>query len=300
MNKIIYLACLLALSSIWTGCSKEDIDLYSGEDAIYFAQQWGTAHFANDIELNGGSRNSHQAYSKIGFGGMIEEDSLLLLNVQTSGHLRDYDRPFGIEVVTDSTTAIEGPEYELVDPVTDAVIPAGKSRTVVRIKFHKTDRMNTENLQLQVRLTPGEFFVLPFDNDGFGRMPIIPSNNTLLNEFNNLNLDPSIHNIFINNFLTIPPGWQDRFMGVWSEEKMRLLLDFTNERLGWTIATWNDNTNMWPPATRYLMAQTLLAEYLLEQYNKGRDYWVLDPDGTMMWCPSSLLPWAEDAKPEYM
>lgn len=89
-------------------------------------------------------------------------------------------------------------------------------------------------------------------------------------------------------------------MGIWSETKMRILLDTTNERLGWTIDTWNDNANMWPPATRYTMAQTLLAEYLLEQYNKGREYWVLDPDGTMMWCPSSLLPWGEDSRPEYM
>ncbi|WP_285822362.1 DUF4843 domain-containing protein [Duncaniella freteri] len=300
MKKIIYLTSVLVSAILWTGCTKEDIDTYSGDDALFFAQQWGIGHFINNLDLSTSSKNCHQAYSKIGFGGMIEEDSLLYINIQTSGLIRDYDRPFGIEVVSDSTTAINGSEFELVDPKTDAVIPAGKSQTRIRIIFQKTERMSDENLQLQVRILPGEHFVLPFDKDGYGRMPIIPSGAELMNEYNNLNFDPSIHNIFINNFLTPPPGWRDNFMGVWSEEKFRLLLDFTNERLGWNIVTWNDKDNMWPPATRYQLAQTLLARHLLEQYKKGREYWVLDPDGTMMWVPSQNLPWGEDSRPENM
>lgn len=300
MKKLTYLAGFLSISMLWTGCSKEDIDLYSGEDALYFAQQWGLAHFVNNINLGSTNRNCHQPYSKITFGGMIEEDSLLRLNIMTSGYAKDYDRPFKVEVVTDSTTAIEGIEYELVDPVADAVIPAGAASTQIRIQFHKTARMDDENLQLQLRIVPGEYFTLPFDKNGYGKMPIIHSTAEVYNEFHNNNYDPSIHNIFINNFLTPPPNWQDRWMGVWSEKKFRYLLDVTNERLGWTIATWNDTENMWPPATRYTMAQTLLAEYLLEEYNKGREYWVLDPDGTMMWCQSSILPWGEDSRPENM
>lgn len=300
MKKLIYLASLLSISMLWSSCAKEDIDIYSGEDALFFSQQWGLPHFVNNIGLNGGMVNHHQAYSKIAFGGMIEEDSLLLLNIQTSGFIRDYDRPFSVEVVADSTTAFEGPEFELVDPVADAVIPAGKTSTRIRIQFHKTERMNDENLMLQVRIIPGEHFVLPFDENGYGKMPIYHSTATMLNEFNHLNLDPSIHNIFINNFLTPPPGWQDGQLGIWSSEKFRLLLDMTADRLGWNVATWNDQANMWPPATRYTMAQTLLAEYLLEQYYKGREYWVLDPDGTMMWCKSTLLPWGEDSRPENM
>lgn len=306
MKKLIYLTGLLSIYMLWTGCSKEDIDLYSGEDAIFFAQQWGIAHFSNNIDLNNGGGNCHQAYSKIGFGGMVGEDSLLLLNIQSSGFVRDYDRPFKIEVVTDSTTAIEGVEFELIDPEADAVIPAGKANTKIRIMFHKTPRMNDENVMLQLRILPGEHFTQPFDEYGYGKMPVIHSTATLLNEYNHLNLDPYIHNIFINNFLSPPPGWMDRWMGIWSEAKFRLLLDMTSERLGWTIETWNDYANMWPTATRYKMPQTLLAEYLMEQYNigrensKGREYWVLDPDGTMMWVPDQNLPWGEDSRPENM
>ena len=300
MKKLIYLAGLLSVSMLWNACSKEDIDTYSGDNALYFAQQWGVSYWVNNIDLNSGSRNHHQAYSKIGFGGMIEEDSLLRLNIQASGFVKDYDRHFSVEVVQDSTTAIEGVEFELVDPIADAVIPAGKTNTKIRIQFHKTERMNDENIMLQLRIVPGEHFVLPFDGDGYGKLPIYHSAAEMLNEYNHLNLDPSVHNIFINNFLSCPPDWKDRFMGIWSETKFRLLLDVTEERLGWNVATWNDPESMWPPATRYKMPQALLADYLKEQYQKGREYWVLDPDGTMMWVPDQNLPWGEDARPESM
>lgn len=132
------------------------------------------------------------------------KDSLLRLNIQASGFVKDYDRHFRVEVVKDSTTAIEGVEFELVDPIADAVIPAGKSNTKIRIQFHKTERMDDENIMLQLRIVPGEHFVLPFDGDGFGKLPIYHSSAEMLNEYNHLNLDPSVHNIFINNFLTCP------------------------------------------------------------------------------------------------
>lgn len=301
MKKLTYLAGLLSISMLWTGCSKEDIDIYSGEDALYFAQQWGITHFVNNIDISSGNRNCHQPYSRITFGNMAGEDSLLRLNILTSGFTRDYDRPFKVEIVRDSTTAIEGTEFELVDPETDAVIRAGQTNTQIRIQFHKTDRMTDENLQLQLRIIPGDYFTLPFDKDGFGKMPIIHSSSEVLNEYHNNNYDPSIHNIFVNNFLIMPPGWMDTWMGIWSQEKFALLIDLTHEALGWSVLTWNDVDNMWPSGgTRYALAQKLLADYLKEQYSKGRDYWVLDPDGTMMWVPNQNLPWGEDARPENM
>lgn len=301
MKKLSYLIGLLSISMLWTGCSKEDIDIYSGEDALYFAQQWGVAHFVNNIDVSSGSRNAHQPYSRIAFGNMAELDSMLRVNIQITGFVRDYDRPFKVEIVKDSTTAIEGTEFELVDPETDAVIRAGQTSTQIRVHCHKSDRMNDENLQLQLRIIPGEYFTLPFDKDGFGKMPIIHSGSEVLNEYHNNNYDPSIHNIFLNNFLIMPTGWIARWMGEWNEDKYALLLDMTREKLGWTILTWNDAENMWPSGgTRYALAQKILAEYLMEQYRKGREFWVLDPDGTMMWVPDQNLPWAEDARPENM
>lgn len=302
MNKLIYLTGLFLTGLLlWTGCTKEEIDTYSGQDAIYFAQQWGIPHFNNNINPDGSNKNWHQAYSKIGFGEMIVNDSLLVLNIQTLGYVKDYDRVFKVEVVADSTTALEGSEYEILD--NDLMIPAGQASTTMRILFHKTPRMNDENLQLQLRLIPGEHFVLPFGNDGFGRMPIVHSNGALMEEFD-LNKNPAIHNIYVNNFLVRPARWAvfEHVMGVWSEKKYRLLLDYTGEMLGWTVATWNDNDKMWPPGTGYQVGLNYLGKYLKEQYDKGREYWVLDPDGTMMWCQHAALTglWSEDTRPEQM
>lgn len=303
MKNLIYLTGLLFTGLLlWTGCTKEDIETYSGEDAIYFAQQWGLSYMENHLNPTGGMKNAHQTYSKIGFGEMIVSDSLLEVNIQTSGFIKDYDRKFNVEVVADSTTAIEGTEYEIID--TDLMIPAGQSATTMRIMFHKTPRMNDENLQLQIRLVPGEHFVLPFGKGGYGKMPIIHSNAVINNEFG-MNTDPAIHNIFINNFLVEPSRWgplAPSTLGIWSEKKYRLLLDYTGEMLGWTVATWNDEAKMWPPATGYQVGLNYLGKYLREQYEKGREYWVLDPDGTMMWCNHEALAglWSEDTRPEQM
>ena len=295
MKKLIY--CLMAVTLLWTSCSKEEIDVYSGQESIYFAQQWGVAHFQDYyLDLGGSMRNCLQPPSKIPFGEMIVTDSILSLTIQTSGATKDYDRPFKVEVVTDSTTAIDGTEFELLDP--EAMIPAGEVRTKVKIVIHKSPRMDEENLQIQLRLIPGEHFTLPFDSTGMGRMPVIHSGSNFYTEYGG-NFDPAIHNIFVNNFLVRPQRWNDNNMGIWSEKKYRLLLDYTGEMLGWNVADWTSEA-MW--ASRYNVGLNYLAKYLLEQYNKGPEYWVTDPDGTMMWCKHTLLSglWSEDTRPEQM
>lgn len=295
MKKLIY--SLLSITLLWTSCSKEEIEYYSGEESIYFAQQWGVPHFTDDyLALGTSFTNCLQPSSKIPFGEMIVTDSLLNLNIQTSGACKDYDRPFKIEIVTDSTTAIEGLEYELLD--TEAVIPAGEVRTKVRMMLHRTPRMDDETVQIQVRLIPGEHFTIPFDKDGFGNMPIIHEGSSYYTEYGG-NFDPAIHNIFINNFLVRPQRWNDYNMGIWSQEKYRLLLDYTGEMLGWNVADWSSEA-MWD--SRYNVGLNYLAKYLLEQYKKGPEYWVTDPDGTMMWCRHSLLSglWSEETRPEQM
>lgn len=299
MKKLIYLTSLLSIALIWNSCAKEDIDTYCGDDAIYFLQQWGVTYYENNIDPTGGMKNVNQAYSKISFGEMITNDSLLVLNIHTSGFIKDYDRPFSIEVVNDSTTAFEGIEYELLD--SEAVIEAGKVSTKIRIMFHKTPRMDNENLRVQLSINPGEHFVIPFDSLGYGKMPIMHSQEVQRTEYP-LNNNPGIHNIYVNNFLVEPARWNSTIMGTWSEEKFRLLLDYTGEMLGWTVATWNDEAKMWPPGNGYQVGLNFLGPYLRDQYLKGREYWVLDPDGSMMWCKHAALTglWSEDTRPENM
>lgn len=290
-------------------CAKEDIEVYSGQDGIYFDQHWGVSHFGNDIiNRDPYGTNLRQTYSRVPFGEITERDSTLKINIQVSGHVRDYDRPFGIQVVADSTSAIEGEEFEI--PEKDLVIKAGQIRTTLRVVCHRTERMLDETVKLQVRILPGEHFAETFGPTGVGVMPIV-SNGELKEDYPN-NLDAMVHNIYINSELVEPVNWYrgKTTLGVWSKEKYSILLRLTEEQLGWTVLHWsatNDMANgaykgivsmMWPAGTGYITGANLLAKYIREQFDKGREYWLVDPDGTMMWVKNPLITWAEDTKPE--
>lgn len=298
-------ACMMLAAS----CHKEDIEIYSGEDAIFFDQHWGVSHFGSDIiNLSQYGTNMRQTYSQVPFGEIITNDSTLRLNIQIAGHVRDYDRPFSVEVVNDSTTAVEGEDFEI--PEKNLSIKAGMVRTTLKVICHRTDRMDEETLKLQVRIIPGEHFTAPFGPDGVGTMPII-SNGEVKKDYEN-NQDALIHNIFMNSELVEPVNWYRGkvTLGDWSKEKYRILLDLTSEQLGWTILHWSATNDMadgaykplvammWPGGTGYITGANLLAKYIREQFDMGREHWLIDPDGTMMWVKNPLITWAEDTKPE--
>ena len=50
--------------------------------------------------------------------------------------------------------------------------------------------------------------------------------------------------------------------------------------------------------TRCVRVADVVSKYLMEQYRKGREYWVIDEDGSMMWVLGCS--WEEGTKPEDM
>ncbi len=288
MKKLIYIILLLMAVPVFNSCEKHDLDFYSGEDAIYFDQQWGL-NWYDSLHL------ARQNYSLVEFGNMESVDSVVSIKIAIMGNIYDYDRPFSVEIVPDSTTAIEGEEYEILNP--NLVILAGQNSTRLHVLIHKTDRLAEVNAQLQLRLVPGEHFVIPFDTEkGIGEMPLRVNGSTLYTDYG-MNYDASIHNIFFNDFLVKPERWNEIKLGTYSEKKFRIALDLV-EPLGWNVATFN-SAKMWDNFG-YNTVINLMARYLLEQYNKGREYWVIDPDGTMMWVESDILLWRDDTNPDEM
>lgn len=288
MKKFIYIIALLLALPAFNSCEKHDLGLYTGEDAIFFDQQWGGGGVTDTTQIR------RQNYSVVPFGKMLSTDSLLRVKIETMGHVYDYDRPFSVEIVPDSTTATEGVEFEILNP--QLSILAGQNSTRLNIMIHKTERLNNDTLQIQVRLIPGEHFVIPFDSQGIGTMPLRGNGGTLQTKYGT-NSDPAIHNIFVNNSYEEPVKWYEKNLGVWSARKMEILLELV-EPLGWNVTTFDSN-RMWE-GSGYITCVNLLSNYLLEQYNKGKEYWEIDPDGTMMWANSSVLPWSENSKPEEM
>ena len=288
MKKYIYLIGLLFTLPMFFSCDKTDIDVYSGDDAIYFDQVWQT-----EVPWFDSTQLSRQYYSVVSFGKMTATDSLVHVRVETAGYIRDYDRPFGVEIVTDSTSALEGEEYELL--TTSPVIKAGDNSTYVDVLVHSSERMRDETVQIQLRLIAGEHFTLPFGST-IGVLPKRTNGGDVYTELSS-NSDPAIHNIFANRLLVKPVGWNNLQFGYYySATKYELLLKMAGERFGWGVEEFEDKTKML--SFRAQIVARIVSAYLLEQYNLGREYWVLDEDGSMMYVKG--VSWAEGTMPEDM
>ena len=81
---------------------------YEGKDCLYFDVRRGQPWIEE-------SKWAHYNFSEVAFGNITATDTLLTLKVKATGHLKDFDRPFNIIVVTDSTSAEANTEYRTTD-----------------------------------------------------------------------------------------------------------------------------------------------------------------------------------------
>jgi len=285
MKRIIYILSLFMLIPLISSCEKEIMD-YEGQDGLYFDVQWDS----NPLINTDSTKWIRQHYTLVNFakeGGLEMEVGV---KVGISGSVKDYDRPFEFKVVQDSTTAIVNEEYELLDP---PFIPAGKNHTFLKIKFLRTERMIEETVKLQIELLPNEHFTLPFVEVGYinGRFP-----NDADNEYSSYD-HANVHNFFINNMLVKPAGWHNVQFGYnYSKKKYELLLKLAYEHFGWVNADFEDRNKMQAGRAEAIARVTRI--FLLEQYNMGREHWILDEDGSMMYVAG--VPWKEGQNPDEM
>lgn len=285
MKKLVNYCFILAALLLGVGCTQEETMDYEGKDGLYFDVQYGAEHGNENVW-------AHQFYSYVGFGGLDSATYVLPIRIKVVGRVVDYDRPFQVEIVADSTTAEEGVEFEFVK---DLVIKAGEMQTDLVCTLNRTDRMKDSTFQIQFRLVGGEYFELPFSEIGN-----IPGRWTDSQTAYSSNIDPGIHNVFVDNFLSRPLGWGVEettlptavILGKYTPTKYQLLLDIT----GLPQADFNDQKKMNAGLRAY--ACRVLSAYLMEQYKKGRDYWVLDEDGTMMY--TFGVTWGPNTNPDDM
>ena len=278
MKRIIYILSLFALLPFMGSCEKEIMD-YEGQDGLYFDVQWDN----NPLINTDTTRWIRQHYTLVNFAKEGTMETEVGVKVAVAGSVKDYDRPFDFKVVQDSTTAIVNEEYELLDP---PYIPAGKNHTYLKLKFIRTDRMVDETVKLQIELLPNEHFTLPFKDVGYinGRFP--NDAESIYSTYDHAN----VHNIFINNMLVKPAGWHNvQFGYYYSNKKFELLLKLAYENFGWVNADFEDRNKM--QAGRAEAVARVTRIFLLEQYNLGREHWILDDDGSMMYVAG--VPWKE-------
>ena len=186
---------LLAIGGLLlASCEKKEVMEYEGLDGIYFDVQYGAAHGDESVW-------ARQNYTYVSFGTIEAEEADITMKVGIAGSVKDYDRPFRVEIVADSTTAI--PEEEYADFSEEQVIKAGENHTYVTLKVFKTARLTRDTARIQFRIDPGEYFTLPFSEVGN-----IPGRwNDTKTQFATSG-NPALHDVFFNNILQRPAGWE--------------------------------------------------------------------------------------------
>lgn len=266
MRKHIHLLCLLAgISFLSTGCEQEMMS-FEGKDCLYFNVRRGAAWIDPDLW-------GHQFFTAVAFGNIIGDESEVSLKIMASGSIKDYDRPFQVVIVKDSTQVTENIDF--IGLQQDFVIKAGEISADVNFTALRSQAQMDDTLQLQLQIVPGEHFIT--NHTAFGDHP-----NTYEAEKNSAfagNKDASIHNIFFYDVLTQPTGWWGAdtgggLFGKFSAKKYRLMMELT----GTTIADYATKQTM--PSPRATAIGQQMATYLLEKAKAHEP--VLDEDGTMM------------------
>lgn len=267
MKSLRYLLQLIIILIAFSSCEKE-IMTFNGQDGLYFDVRWGMA------EREG--HWAHQYYTPIEFGNMVLTTTSydVHLRVTASGEIKNYDRPFTITIGKDSTNATEGEDYEPFPK--EYVLKAGEQYAYIDITFNRTERMKNDTITLQLLLQPNEYFNCPFTN--YGDAPSYDYPETKYG----YNMDATAHKVVVSDVMSEPEGWFGAAtgggtFGKFSAKKWKLMMELSNTDV-------DDYTDEKMSSARATVIGEQLGRYLLEQAAKGREYAVIDEDGTMMWC----------------
>ena len=139
--KVKNIACILAAAAIGysaTSCSHDELDLYSGPTAMLYIQELSSFDiYGNPI----GYRDHTDAdFANVPPGLTMWSVSF---EVKMAGEVEAYDRPYSLKVEADSTTAVEGVDYDLED--NEFMIKAGKASDVVKVRLHRTEKIKLKS-----------------------------------------------------------------------------------------------------------------------------------------------------------
>lgn len=148
--KYKWLLSILALASMFVSCKHETIDLYELDDAkIYFqVQSYSSANGAV------GYSNSTD-YSFVGVNQNVA-GLTFKATIQMMGQVVDYDRECKITIDADSTTMVEGVDYEI--DLDTLKIKAGQSKATFGVRFLRSQNIKEKKQVLCLKLLPNKYF----------------------------------------------------------------------------------------------------------------------------------------------
>ena len=277
MKRIIY--CLMLLATVFQSAScKKEMMQYEGMEGVYFAARSGPSYAIP-------SSWPYRPYTNIEFVKQSSSIQELTVNipVMITGPLKDYDRPFRVEINPDSSTAQVGVHY-LPLPET-CIIPANATTGYIPVTLKRTPDMQQANKKIGLRLVANEYFGLAFPD-----WKAIPDLG-LSYRGNDTAWDATLHTINVNDLMVQPAVWRgsvvagtNRETGSWGAftrkkiELMCLLFNLKYEDFSTDITMTLVLSNL---------ITSEMTRYLVNQFNAGTP--VKEDDGRLMWCGS--VPW---------
>ncbi|MDR2131638.1 MAG: DUF4843 domain-containing protein [Odoribacteraceae bacterium] len=258
MKRIVFMLLCAGIVG-FAGCSEQEIEMYDGLEGVYFYHPNNAVSTYVQVDST----------SRIEFGRGTVDTLDLSLHVMITGRTKSYPRKVKISVIADSTTAVEGLNYE---PLADHyVVEAGANDVNVPLRFFNHENIKTEVRRLDLQLLPTSDFAigLPVWKSTLSSKPV----------------DATRYTVFLNGAIPQPPRWSGGYststgqelalFGVFSEKKFKLMCEVCNL----VYDDFLDTFTM--PSVRQTMIYKVMAAYLQAKYN-ARDP-VLEDDGRLMW-----------------
>lgn len=283
MKKLyIILFALLSIPMV-IGCNSNKDKEFEVENGLYFSVRRGT-----DADT---TRWAHFPDTPVSFLTENDNEIVRYIKVQLTGELKNYDRPFVCNINSDSTTAIEGVNYELMEK--NLMIKAGEYQAYIPIKIFRTDDILEHEKVIGLMLAPNEHF-----------RAVMPVWYPIPSLYDKEKFNAQYHTVIISNFVTIPPFWEGRVengkeISTWGEfsvDKYNLMCQLCN-------LTYDDFTAANMPAARKNMVKETMARHLQKLYNGYPETQpVKEKDGRLMWVTgctwSSFIgePWVPENK----
>lgn len=265
MEKIIKYLFFMLVFVIINSCTKE-IEFYDGEEGIYFNVQYGPEWGNERVWAN-------QQLTNVEFFNIPGSVDTLYLKVMTTGRAKDYDRHFFAEVVTDSTTAIEGDNYEKL--IGKYTVKAGEYFTHIPVVLNRTENIQAEAKSMLIRLIPSEDFTI-----GIPVWKKIPGqwDGVVKGDFK-----ADEHKLIITDFLSKPARWigmnnaglEAGQWGEYSQKKFVLICD------QFELSPSEFMTASTMPDAKRTVIKEHMVRYLQNLYNQKTP--ILEEDGRLMW-----------------
>lgn len=264
---IVFTATILTSAS----CTKDMMD-YVGPESVYFAVRDGNTTMSS-------TGWPYVPYTNVEFVKTTADNILANILIRATGESKTYSRTVNIEVIADSSNAVEGVHYSMPHSVS---LEAGKTETTIPVTLIRKPEMKNGLIKLQIKLVENEFFTLIFkswDN------PKDLTSGTIYNGF-----DASRHNIICSDILVKPANWIGSFdaktkkeksaFGEFSAKKFLLIQSV----MGYQYSDFMSSTTM-TIGVQYAISR-FMSNYLVGQYKAHTP--VLEDDGRLMWfeyCP---------------